>query len=138
MANPVGITHAFLDLDPVAYTGASIAQKMAYQWKHDTDESLFTEVFKNAAEAKRWYEGEVEFEMIDPAEWTRHKIEVIQPLEIALKGVDWEMAKWLKTVRDLTKNPDIKFKGWLTCSGRKNKDIEGLQDRYQFVFLLSR
>ena len=64
---------AYLDLDAVAYTGASIAQKLAYQWvKKDGTEK--TEVFDKAAKAKEWYDGEVGFGMIEPDEWKRETI----------------------------------------------------------------
>ncbi len=121
---------AYLDLDAVAYTGASITQKLAYKWKKKdgTEES---EVFDKAAKAKEWYEGEVGFGMIDPDEWERETITLHQPLEIAIKGVDYELKKWKESIRKLW-HKDAEFVGFLTSSGLKDKDAPGLEDRYQF------
>jgi hypothetical protein len=120
---------AYLDLDAVAYTGASIAEKKAYQWKKKdgTDES---EVFPKAALAKEWYEGEIGFEQINPDEWERETIILRQPLEVAIKGLEFELKKWMDSVRKLW-HKDCVFSGYLTCSGRKLKDADGLEDRYQ-------
>lgn len=120
---------AYLDLDAVAYTGASIAQKLAYQWvkKDGTDT---TEVFDKAAKAKEWFDGEVGFGMIEPDEWERKTIIVRQPLEVAIKGVEYELSKWKKSINDLWEK-DCTFKGFITSSGRKLKDADGLEHRYQ-------
>jgi hypothetical protein len=120
---------AYLDLDAVAYTGASIAQKLAYKWKRK-DGTDQTEVFKNAALAKEWHEGEVAFGMIEPDEWERETITLHQPVEVAIKGMENELKKWMDSVRKLWDN-DCEFVGFLTCSGLKDKDAPGLEDRYQ-------
>lgn len=121
---------AYLDLDAVAYTGASIAQKLAYKWKKK-DGSDETEVFDKAAKAKEWFDGEVGFGMIEPDEWERETITLHQPLEVAIKGVEYELKKWMDSIKKLW-HKDAEFKGFLTCSGLKIKDAEGLEDRYQF------
>jgi hypothetical protein len=121
---------AYLDLDAVAYTGASIAQKLAYKWKKK-DGSEETEVFAKAALAKEWYDGEVGFGMIEPDEWERETITLFQPLDVAIKGVEYELKKWQDSVRKLWRE-DAEFKGFLTCSGLKLKDAPNLEDRYQF------
>jgi hypothetical protein len=121
---------AYLDLDAVAYTGASIAQKLAYQWEKK-DGSDKTEVFDKAAKAKEWYEGEVGFGMIEPDEWERKTITLHQPLEVAIKGVEYELKKWMDAVKKLWCK-DAEFVGFITCSGLKDKDAKGLEDRYQF------
>lgn len=121
---------AYLDLDAVAYTGASIAQKLAYKWKKK-DGSEETEVFNKAAKAKEWYEGQVGFGFIEPDEWERETITLFQSLEIAIKGVEYELKHWMDSIKKLW-SKDVEFIGFLTCSGLKNKDIGGLENRYQF------
>ena len=124
--------YAYLDLDGVAYIGACIAEKTAYIWK--TKEGVEPEQespeFPKAKEAKQWYEERVGFEEINPEEWERHSIPKIQDISVALKGVDLELKKWMKSCQDLF-GKDLIFKGFLTSSGIKNKDIHDLQDRYQ-------
>lgn len=125
------ITHAYLDLDPIAYVGASICEKSAYQWvKNDGSEK--SEVFSKAYDAKIWLEGVTEFDGESPDDWTRDKIKVLLPFEDAVKALEGEMKKWLTDIKKLTKNDDIILKGWLTSSGRKDKDIDGLENRYQY------
>lgn len=59
------------------------------------------------------------------------------PIETAIKGVEGELKKWMNAAR---KHFDVNtgFKGYLTSSGRKNKDTDGIQDRYQFNRYLSK
>lgn len=126
MANKV----AYLDLDAVAYTGASIAEKKAYKWvKKDGSEE--TEVFSKAKDAKEWFEGEVAFGMIEADEWERETITLFLPVEDAIKATDSELKKWIDSVHKLW-TPDCQLKGYLTSSGRKLKDADGLEDRYQY------
>lgn len=125
------ITVAYLDLDSVAYVGASIAAKLNYVWVHK-DGIQKSEVFKKAEDAKVWYEGKVDFEEIIPEEWTRETIVREEPVEFAIKGVENELNSWIRTARKLSGNKDIILKSYLTSSGLKNKDIKGLEDRYQF------
>lgn len=120
---------AYLDLDAVAYTGASIAQKLAYKWKKK-DGSEETEVFDKAAKAKEWYDGEVGFGMIEPDEWERETITLYQPLDVAIKGMDYELKKWKDSIHKLW-SKDCEFVGFLTCSGLKNKDAPHIENRYQ-------
>lgn len=122
---------AYLDLDSVAYLGACIAQKKGYKWVNkETSEE--TEVFKSAKDAKVWMEGEIAFAETDPDEWKRETVEFLLSEEEAIKFTERELKSWVSTAKSLTKNPDIKVKGFLTSSGKKNKDINGLEDRYQF------
>ena len=124
--------YAYLDLDGVAYVGACIAEKTAYIWKTKDGVEPVQESpeFPKAKEAKQWYEDRVGFEEIDPVEWERHTIPKIQDLSVALAGVDLELSKWMKSCQDLF-DKDVIFKGFLTCSGIKNKDVHDLQNRYQ-------
>jgi hypothetical protein len=124
--------YAYLDLDGVAYIGACIAEKSAYIWrtKKGVTPSQESQEFPKAKEAKQWHEDRVGFEEIDPTEWERHTVPKIQDLSVALKGVDLELNKWMKSCQDLF-DKDVIFKGYLTCSGVKNKDIHDLQHRYQ-------
>jgi hypothetical protein len=124
--------YAYLDLDGVAYIGSCIAEKVAYIWKtkEGVEPIQESQEFPKAKEAKQWYEDRVGFEEIKPDEWERHTIPKIQDLSVALKGVDLELNKWKKSCHDLF-GDDIIFKGYLTCSGIKNKDIHDLQNRYQ-------
>lgn len=121
---------AYLDLDAVAYTGASAAQKLAYQWHHIPGTEDSTEVFKNAALAKEWYDGEVAFGMIEADEWKRETITVQKDLAFAIRGVEGELKKWKESINKLW-DKDCEFVGFLTCSGPKDKDAPGLEDRYQ-------
>ncbi len=120
---------AYLDLDAVAYTGASTAQKLAYQY-HMKDGTKSTEVFKTAVLAKTWFEGEVAFGMIEEDEWERETITQHQPLSVAIKSLEKELKSWQDSVKKLW-DKDCEFVGWLTSSGRKDKDADGLEHRYQ-------
>jgi hypothetical protein len=124
--------YAYLDLDGVAYIGSCIAEKVAYIWKtkEGIEPSQESPEFPKAKEAKEWYEERVGFEEINPAQWERHTIPKLQDLSVALKCVDLELGKWMKTCQDLF-DKDVIFKGYLTCSGIKNKDVHDLQHRYQ-------
>lgn len=120
---------AYLDLDAVAYTGASSAQKLAYQW-HKIDGTQSTEVFKTAALAKEWFEGELAFGMIEAEEWKRETHTLQQPLNVAIKSLEKELKSWKDSVKRLW-GKDCEFVGYLTSSGRKDKDADGLEHRYQ-------
>ncbi len=124
--------YAYLDLDGVAYIGACIAEKVAYKWKtkKGVEPEQETQEFAKAKDAKQWYDERVGFEEINPEEWERVTIPKIQDLSVALKGVDLELEKWMKSCKELF-HEDVIFKGFLTCSGLKNKDIHDLQHRYQ-------
>jgi hypothetical protein len=124
------ITHAYLDLDAVAYTGATIAEKNAYQWINEMHKQE-SELFLTAKSAALWFESLTEIQAESPEGWERITLPQIQPVEIAIKGVDYEMKKWVNSIKELTKNENIKLKGWLTSSGIKTKDVEGLEHRYQ-------
>lgn len=124
--------YGFLDLDGVAYIGACIAEKVAYQWvtKEGVTPQQKSEEFPKAKIAKEWFEERVGFEEIDPAEWERLSIPKIQDLSVALKATDDELKKWIKSCHDLFAK-DLIFKGFLTPSGIKIKDVHDLQHRYQ-------
>lgn len=124
------IDYAYIDLDSVAYVGACIAQKSNYQFTHKDGEK--SKKFKSAADAKYWLEAESDLGFIDPSEWTRETIVVEQDESVAIKATEYELNNWIKSIKDLTKNNSIILKGFLTSSGIKTKDIEGLEDRYQF------
>jgi len=127
------ITHSYNDLDGVAYLGATSASKSKYQWfKKGTDES--SALFYNAKLAKEWMESEKAFGFISDEDshlWERRKVVETKPLSFAIKSTKLEIEKWMKHIKLLTKNPDITFKGYLTPSGRKDKDVDGLEHRYQ-------
>lgn len=124
--------YAYLDLDGVAYIGACIAAKTAYQWrtKEGVEPQQESPEFPKAKEAKEWHEERVGFEQINPEDWERVSIPKIQDISVALKGVDLELKKWMKSCQDLF-DKDVIFKGFLTSSGLKNKDIHDLEHRYQ-------
>lgn len=128
----MGQKYAFLDLDGVAYIGACIAEKVAYQWKTKEGVTPLQESpeFPKAKEAKDWHQDRVGFEEIDPEEWERHTIPKIQELSVALEGVDLELKKWMDSCKTLF-DKEVIFTGFLTCSGVKNKDVHDLQHRYQ-------
>ena len=130
MATP-NITMAVLDMDSIAYVGACIAEKNAYIYKEINGDGKSQE-FPKAAEGKVWFEGAVEFGEIVATEWKRHTIIKLQDVSVALKGVEFELSNWKRDAIRLTKNPDLSWKGYLTPSGLKTKDIAGLEDRYQF------
>ena len=125
------IIYAYMDLDSVAYVGASVAQKAKYQYIHNDGETK-SEVFNSARDGKNWLKQGADFEELDPSEWTRKTIVDIQPEKVALKAVDYELESWFRTAKKLTGNDNIIPRGFLTSSGLKDKDIGGLEDRYQF------
>lgn len=124
------LKYGYLDLDSVAYIGACIAQKLNYKWvnKITKDE---TEVFKSAKESKVWHTGAISFGEIQEEEWERVTITNLLSEEEAIQATEKELQVWISTAKYLSKNPDIKLKGYLTSSGVKTKDIGGLEDRYQ-------
>lgn len=126
------IKYAFLDLDPVAYIGAMVAEKSSYQWRKLAPYHDRSEVFASAADAKVWMETEVEFGGSDIGDWERVMIPVILPKSEALKIMHGDLKQWIKDIIRVTDNPGIILRGFLTPGGRKSKDIDGLQDRYQF------
>ena len=121
--------YAYLDLDAVAYTGACIAEKLAYQWRK-LDGTETSEEFPKAADAKLWYEQVTEFGQIDPVDWERVTVVKLQDEKTAFEGLENEIKKWVNATKKLA-GKDVILKGFLTSSGLKNKDIKGLQDRYQ-------
>ena len=125
--------YAYLDLDGIAYIGACIAEKTAYQWRTKEGVTPYGESpeFSKAKEAKTWFEDRVGFEKIVADEWERHSIPKVQELSVALKGVDLELKKWMKSCQDLF-DKDVIFKGFLTSSGLKTKDVYDLENRYQY------
>ena len=125
------ITIAVLDMDSIAYVGSCIAEKNAYVYK-EINGTGKSQVFDKAKDGKIWFEGEVEFGEKIAAEWKRHTIIKLQDVSVALKGVEYELAAWKRDIIRLTKNPNIRFVGYLTPSGLKTKDIHGLEDRYQY------
>lgn len=131
------ITIAILDMDSIAYVGACIAEKNAYIYR-EIDGDGKSQEFPSAKEGKVWFEGATGFEEIVAEEWKRHTIIKLQDASVALKGVEYELANWKRDIIRLTKNPDIRFVGYLTPSGIKTKDITGLEDRYQFNRYLCR
>lgn len=125
------INYAYLDLDSVPHLAASVAEKLNYQYYHE-DGVTETVIFKSAALASDWYDGELGFGFIKAEEWKRRTIPDLKEESYALKAVDQELGSWIKSIQTLTGNPGIIIKGFLSGSGRKTKDIDGLQDRYQF------
>lgn len=125
------ITHAFLDLDSVAYIGACIAQKTRYKYiNKNTQEE--TELFKSAKDAKVWMEGEIFFGGItDESEWERVSVIDYLPEKDALFITQKELESWVGAAKRLTDNPNLILKGFLTKSGLKTKDIPGIERRYQ-------
>lgn len=129
MSKPV-ISHAVLDLDSLPYVGASVAEKPTYQWfrKDGTSQSA---MFDKAKDAKEWLEGMVGFHGEDPNDWERKRVYDLKDVSVAVKAMGYEFASWEKSIKRLTGNPNIKYKGYLTCSGLKNKDVDHLEVRYQ-------
>lgn len=125
------IKYAFLDLDSVAYIGACLAQKTKYKFINKVTEEE-SEVFKSAKDAKVWMEGELFFGSIeDESEWERVSIIDYLPENDALFLTEREVKLWVDTAKRLTDNPNLILKGFLTQSGKKTKDIPGLERRYQ-------
>lgn len=121
--------HVYMDLDAVAYSGACSAEKKAYQFVNNTTGEK-TQEFDKAAKAKEYMEEEMAFGFKDPEEWERITLEKTEPYEKAVKGVEWELGRWIKTAKDKL-GKDTKIHGYLTCSGIKDKDLDFLEKRYQ-------
>jgi len=120
------ITHCFIDADPICYRGATSKEKMRYYWKRGEEES---EMFNNAVDADDFI---VSQELMDDVEgWERIGKKDIPKLEEVLEATDSELNNYLNTAKRLTGNPDLIFIGYLTGSGRKSKDIDGLEHMYQ-------
>lgn len=118
-------------MDSIAYVGACIAEKNAYIYKEKAGDGK-SQVFDKAKDGKVWWEGAIAFDEITEENWERHTIVKLQDVSVALKGVEYELSNWKRDIIRLTKNPDIVFKGYLTPSGIKTKDVTGLEDRYQY------
>lgn len=127
----VQITHAFFDLDSVPHLAASVAEKDEYQWvKNDkTEQSI---IFKKADLAAQWFERQSEFGFINGDEWTRDKLVNLQDESVALKAVERDIKSWKDAAINLTGNSGIIFRGFISASGRKSKDLDHLEDRYQY------
>ncbi len=105
---------------------------MNYQYQQIHGDEV-SEIFANAKAAKLWFEQMTEFGQIDKNDWVRVNIPDILPLEDALKATEQQLKKWKKTATDLLKDQNVEFTFVLTGSGRKNKDVDHLEDRYQFT-----
>ncbi len=126
----------FTDGDPVAYAGASSAQKPVYVWyKRNSKEEIIEESpeFPKAAEAKQWIETECwEDEPADEG-WTREVKTVYKDLQDAYDATDEVMKDYLKTAKKFCREGKEPIMiAYLTPTGLKTKDIKGLEDRYQF------
>lgn len=125
------IKYAYLDMDSIPHLAASVAEKNTYVWcKKDGTEK--TEVFTSAEKAANWYDEQTGYGFIDPEEWERRTEVVLKSEAIAKAAVKAEVEKWMQSIRTLTKNPNIIFRGYISGPGRKTKDIDGLEDRYQY------
>lgn len=126
----------YIDGDPIAYAGAASAQKPVYVWiRKDSDgkEIERSEGFQKAAEAKQWIETECWED--DPAEdgWERTVEIVFKEEQDALDATVEVLKDYIKTCKHFCREgKEPQLIGWLTPSGHKDKDIEGLEDRYQF------
>jgi hypothetical protein len=123
--------YAYLDLDAVAYAGACSAEKTFYKWKKKDGSEPDSNPFQRASEAKGWMDMQLGFDFItDVTEWERVTYKEPLTLKVATDKVDDKIKEWQKSIRELF-DEDAIFKGYLTCSGPKNKDIKGLEHRYQ-------
>lgn len=125
------IKYAYADLDSIPHLAASIAESNTYQWVKK-DGASQSEVFPKADLAKAWYDEMLELELLVPDEWERIVKVKLLPERVALKAVEREINNWIKTAKELTGNPNLIIKGFISGPGRKTKDIDGLEDRYQY------
>lgn len=128
------IEYAYADLDIVAYKSALSQEKSNYKWVQKDSEGLIlteSELFPSAKDAKMFYE---ELQMVGGEEgWERETVKIVGKVEDALTSVDTMIEDYTKTAQRLSKNPNIKMKGFLTKSGsRKTKDRDQLEFQYQY------
>ena len=70
---------------------------------------------------------------MDNAEgWTRHAVKDIPVLKEVLEATQTVLNEYMNTAKKLTGNEDLIFVGYLTGTGKKSKDLEGLEDMYQW------
>lgn len=129
------ITHAFIDADPIAYAGAFICEKTEYYWvRRDEEGGIIarSENYKSTKEASDFFNFMDMQDDFCREDWEREKEVVILSKDEAKKACDTVINDYVKTAKKLSKNPDIKLRGFLTPTGEdKIKDIEGLENRYQ-------
>lgn len=124
----------YIDLDPIAYAGSSSAQVVMYQWIRKEGEDIVEESpeFKKAVEAQQWIETECwEDEPADEG-WERITKVVFKDVKDAFDATEEVLKDYFSTAKKFCrKGKEPKYLGWLTPKGHKDKDIEGLEDRYQ-------
>ena len=127
MYDKVNIRLASIDCDPIAYSGSSSQEKMRYKCfkmdDQDIDRVYHSKVFDSAKDAKVFLSNNPTYE--------RENFPDEPDLQKCLKATETVLLDYMNTAIRLTGNKDIEFIGFLTDSGIKEKDISGLEDRYQ-------
>lgn len=124
---PSSITSAFVDGDPIAYAGACAAEKTFYQMinKHTGEKS---EELKSAKEAAQFLSDLDSLGYGNPDDWERISYKKVNPVSTALALTKSVLNDYIRTAGNNIKH----FEGYLTERGaHKNKDIEGIENRYQ-------
>lgn len=127
---PDTVTHAFIDSDPIAYAGAFAVQKARYQYQNKIT-GQNSVLFPDAKSGKLWLthqqeEAEIFGFEFNVGDWIREKVTETGTDAEATKAADQALQRYLKLV------PGREWFGFFTEKGeKKNKDIPGLEKRYQ-------
>ena len=124
------ITHCYIDGDPIAYKGASSKEKVRYHFETIEEGVIIkSQVYPNAKEAANFL---ITQELMDNQEgWERIATKDVPRLQDVLDATDTVLKDYMNTAIRLTENPDLIFTIYLTGSGHKSKDIDGLEHMYQ-------
>ena len=124
------ITDCFIDCDPVAYKGATSKEKVRYHFEREVDGvKELSPIFPNAKDAADFL---VTQELMDEHEgWERIATKDVPKIQEVLDATQTVLNDYMNTAKKLTGNPNLRFHGLLTPSGRKSKDIDGLEQMYQ-------
>ncbi len=125
----------YVDGDPIVYAGATSAEKVVYKWIQKDGDNIVreSEEFFKAKEAKLWIESECWEDEPKDDGWERIKFVKDLGLQVAKDATDEVVKDYIKTGKKFCrKGKEPVFRGWLTESGQKEKDVKGLEDKYQF------
>ena len=124
--------YGFVDADPIAYKGASSAERILYQWKK-LDGSQESKIFRKAADAKVWMEGLWDMGVESKEDWERSTEVDYGTIEQAIAATEAVVQDYLKTFEKFSGRDSRGVEFWLTRSDCvKVKDIGGLENQYQF------
>lgn len=124
-----------IDVDPINYKGAASAETTTYQWKKEVNGEVVEEspLFYKAVDAKTWIETELWDGTAEEEGWVRVTGKEMKTLQEAFDATDEVIKDYLKTAEKFCREgKDLVVKGFMTASNvTKNKDIKGIEDRYQ-------